>query len=359
MVTYSMMIFITYGFMYLYDYGKDCSRNHVLKKTFFLLACLPIVLVSALRYNVGTDYINIYWNTYETVTNGGDTVVGSSVSIEGGLLFLNKILSNFSASPIIFFVITSIYIYNTLFYCFKRDYGKLTFPVLIFFFSGLYFTSLNIVRQFIALAIVTYAFKYVKDRKVLPYIIFVLLAGVMHLSAIIMIPFYFLYNIKIDSKKFFFLLVIGSAVSPILIYIFNIIIKYTRYSYYANSNFFMVDADLAGTVYAILITAAVFMQYKKIQEKQDMNYMLYALLAYDVLIILSYSFPLCNRIAVYFKYPVFIRLIPVLIESVSLKYRKMVTMAVMVIMGVATYYLYYIRGNSDVFPYHSIFDLNV
>ncbi len=356
MAVYITMFFLTLIFAIIYDYAaRDTIKNILLRQTLFLFMCIPTIFVAAVRYDVGVDYFNIYWRFYESVEAGRTTIIGSNVSMDVGLRALNAFLLRLSDSPITFFIFSSILIYFSIFRYVKKQQERIMLSVMCFLLSGIYFTSLNIVRQFIAIAIVLWGWKFLKERKMLPYIGCCIFASLFHLSSLIMVVFYFLQYINITKKSFGKILVAAICATPIIKVVFEFIVVNTRYSYYLNNKLYVVDYDLAGTVYAILLTAFAFWRYKECEKKTGFDFLFKMLLCYDVVICMSYFIPLCNRISIYFKLFIFLDMLPMLITSFAARRKKvLLTLMCFAFMGATTFYLYYINGNSGVFPYTTI-----
>lgn len=356
MTVYITMFFLTLIFAIGYDYAaRNTIKNILLRQMLFLCMCIPAIFVAAVRYDVGIDYIRIYWRFYESVEAGRTSIIGSNISMDIGLQVINAFLLRFSDSPITFFVFSSVLIYFSIFRYIKKQQEKIMLSVMCFLLSGIYFTSLNIVRQFIAIAIVLWGWKFLKEGKLVLYIGCCIFAALFHLSALIMVVFYFLQYINITKKKFGGILVAALCATPIIKEAFEFIVVNTRYSYYLNSKLYVVDYDLAGTAYAILFTAFAFWRYKECKSEHGFDFWFKILLCYDVVICMSYFIPLCNRISIYFKLFIFIDMLPMLITSFSSRRKKiLMTVLCFVFMGATTFYLYYINGNSGVFPYMTI-----
>ena len=362
-MAYVLMSGITYCFSMLYDHSRKNSHGHrslelkhkqcdiILK----VMICLPAIITGAIRYNIGVDYLPTYWASYIAVLNGRTRVTGSSVSIEIGWVWLNQFLQIFSESPIIFFVFTSVVIYGLLFKYIYRTENKIALPILFFFLSGLYFSSYNIVRQFLALSIVMNGSKWLYGKKFIPYLCVCVLASFVHLSAIILLPMFFLSRWKLSRKGFFIALLCAMAGGPLIAYVMNVLLRNTRYVYYLTSILYKIDADISGLVFGTIITIMVLFLYDRLKSQERFQLFFAYLLCYDVLLILSFFFPLANRISIYFKVPVFVNLLPEAIQAISRRNRGLVKAGIVVFMILACYYLYVVRELSGVFPYQTLF----
>ena len=361
MSIYISMSLLSLIFSMLFDYSKDKDRYAVwLRRVVFVLASMPIILVAGLRYDVGTDYINIYWNYFLALLGGGDKVSGTTVELDIGLYFFVKVLQIFTNKPESFFFVSSIIIYFAITSYIRKSEKMISVSLMLFVTSGLFFTSLNVVRQFFALSIVLFGFGLAKKRKFIKYLLICIIAACFHLSALLLVPLYFFFSIEINRKKIVFVLCVFVASMPVVRFIFEQLILHTRYKYYLTSKLYVVDYDLAGTIYALMITTLFLLLYKNIKKGPQFNFCTLNLLAYDCIIIMSYFIPLANRISLFFKFFVFVNMVPMLFEAIPQKgKRRIIQAATYIILIGLTLYLYFYRGNSDVFPYISIWERGV
>ena len=154
-------------------------------RLFMAMIFVVLFAVSALRVNTGNDYtmyINKFHDAYYdyyVVTEPGFNMV-----VKGVYSFLTK--ENY-------IVVFAIFAFVTIAMFLKGIYDQAdNFAYSYFFFMafGIFFQSLNTVRNYLALALVVYSMKYVIDRKYVRFILCVLLAALFHKSALIVIPLY-------------------------------------------------------------------------------------------------------------------------------------------------------------------------
>jgi len=78
---------------------------------------------------------------------------------------------------------------------FARKIEEISLPLCIFLFSTLFYLTLfGLVRICIAVGIITYAYRYIEERNLMKYSIYIIFATLFHYSAIIMLPFYFIFK---------------------------------------------------------------------------------------------------------------------------------------------------------------------
>lgn len=179
-----MAIYITMLFISVISLIAASKVQKKWKKiTLYVLSVIPFFLVSAFRYDVGTDYLKRYWYDYNRM------VQGKNVSnLEIGFKIIIKICIILSKEPYILFVICSGIIIGLIMYTVITKSRNPILSVLIFFLGGFFFDSLNIMRQYMAMSIVFFAYNFLlEDKKTILYILCVILAGTFHSSAFIML----------------------------------------------------------------------------------------------------------------------------------------------------------------------------
>lgn len=341
------------------SYNKKALPRERQMVLFSSLASLPIIIISGIRYCVGTDYYYIYWRCYEAVADGMAHVVGSKVNMERGFIFLVKTMQILSKNPVTFFVITSIIIYGSLYIAIAIDSISPAMSIAFFLFSGLYFTSLNIVRQFVTIGVALLLLKCVYKRQLLFFISGVLVLSTIHMSILIIIPVYWLYKIRLNPKNSIFLISVSFFCSRIIYFVFSLILVNTRYVYYLDNSLYVKNVDISGIVYAMLITLVGFFSYRNMIEKykEKGHFFFNIVIVFDVIVLLSTQIELANRIAVFFRCFSIVFSLPMIIKTFPAhKLVKVFIGAFFVLLFLsATIFMYYYKGNADVFPYQTIF----
>lgn len=152
---------------------------------------------SGIRFDVGFDFISYY-----KVIIGEDELNYNRFGIfDRGIIEL----ANWLNFPQLYFLITSFIIYVLIIktiktYSVNRTISLMAFLALPF----LYFHSLTIIRQFIAISIIFYSFQDVSDRKLIPFLLKVAIASLFHFTALICIPIYFLFKLRVSPLLFLF-----------------------------------------------------------------------------------------------------------------------------------------------------------
>jgi hypothetical protein len=181
----------------IFEMDKKSEKNKSMV-TFFLIM---FVLLSLRNINCGVDLISYNYFFKENSRMTFEKVI-EIYSEEGEVLYylLNKIISLVTNNFQIFLAIVAAICIIPIAIFYKRESKNPILTISLFltvapfsmFFSGL--------RQSIAMAIVIMAFRFIKEKKIIPYIIMILIAFGFHQSAIIMLLLYPLYHAKITKK---------------------------------------------------------------------------------------------------------------------------------------------------------------
>lgn len=169
-----------------------------------------IILISAIRYNFGADYMN-YLYTFNEVSNFPDfsylfrLVDGPFDRYEGvelGWMVLNRLFKPFGFAALLTF--TSLFT-NIVYYKFIKTYVPRTWYWLALFVymfdTNLFFVPLSMMRQSFAMVLFVFSYRYIAQRRILPAIATILIAALFHKSALVLLPFVFLgYLEKVNGR---------------------------------------------------------------------------------------------------------------------------------------------------------------
>jgi len=115
---------------------------------------------------------------------------------ELGYVYLNVLLSYFTANRYVFIFVLTLIIY-ALYYINIKRYASDYRMALLLFLGLLFFFTFTYLRQMIGVGIAGFSLKYVYERKLWKFVICILLAALFHNSAIILFPIYI-----IPSRKY-------------------------------------------------------------------------------------------------------------------------------------------------------------
>lgn len=176
---------------------KDAKVHWLANSSLFFVL---ILFVSCFRYGVGTDFFSYYY------------IFRDNTSIEPLfyelIKFVKSIYNNFSLFIAIVFLLS----FGIKLYVFKKiSYYKGFFLSIMLFCSFYYIAyEMNAIRAGLAMSLTLLASYYAYIKRPYSYFITCITATLIHYTAFVFLPFYFLLNIKIN-KKIAIILVLFSA----------------------------------------------------------------------------------------------------------------------------------------------------
>lgn len=177
------------------------------QRRIFNVLCFVLVVVTSLRCGLGEDYAR-YIEKIEWYSN-----VSGNISFLDEPLFIliAKFINNTIWTPALFFLLMAILSLVGVFSFYNREENNYLPLTIIFFvlFPALYFNTMNIVRQFAATGIFFFSLRYIENRKFLKYLLCVVLASSLHVSSLILIPFYFILAKPLSKKATMIICIMG------------------------------------------------------------------------------------------------------------------------------------------------------
>lgn len=314
---------------------------------FVLIALASLIIVSGFRYKVGTDYAQ-YAEIYTVFAP--DAII--SESEDPGFMALCKYLNNFSKDPQLMFLVAAIVTNTCIVWALKRHSTKFELSMFLYITTFAYYSTMNGVRQWIAAALSFIAYKYMQERNFLKYTAILLLGTMIHASAIIMLPIYFIVNNETFSKKN--LLLIAGTLLAAIFYdkfspIFFDIIGSTKYAHYAQNSGTGVNPIRVAVYIVPVVLAAI--NYNKINPNKDINIdrTLNLCIISTLIWILSMNNMFFARLTFYFDL-YFLLLIPKLTEIGRVQTRRFMYFSIVCGYFLFSYVLL-ISGDSWIIPY--------
>ena len=356
MIIYStiMILCLVFHFIQIKE-----EKKHII---YFAMVCL-LFLISAIRYDVGQDYQH-WLEVYSWIENGYE----GGKYVEIGYWLLNVIIQKIPIFNVYcLYIITSAIIIFSFGYVIKKNVNPKYWFLSLFMFigSGIFFATLNLVRQYIAIVIVLLGLNFLMQNKYIKFILFVLFASLFHTSAFIMlifIPFYIIFR-RQKHEKILLSIYIMSLVLIIIdirqfIDFFSFLIP-ERWKWYLESNF-LTQKNYSAVVKQLvpnLILIFIMLNRKKITKKEDLFFLMLFVNViitncfYGVLVLLRLS---------YFFDVALIFLIPTIIELLNKYDKRIKILGYLSIIGyysLLTIVTIFIMNGHGVMPYQTLFSL--
>lgn len=331
-------------------------RFEYLEKNIWIVAIiiLPSLLVGFRGVEVGADTWNNV-NGYLSLSVSQTQVIIWDRLFFSLFRYFIYIISNGNET---FFLFSMAFV--TLFILVKaldKWIEKISLPMSLFVYYALFgMQLLNQSRQLIAMSIFLYAIPFLIERKYLKYLFIILIASLFHFTAVLGIPFSFIYFKKsyyAPIKKFFFYLC--WFFSPILIYpLFMLIIRIVPSTYHRYLEVLSFDGLGLGVFIAVFPVLIPIILYRKyIVNWIDKYFARISLLVYPFRFAGYYSYYLM-RLS-YFSSIFMILLVPIIISNMDSSIKKSRTRISICIIFIVYYVIHYMYVDAaDMFPYYSV-----
>lgn len=245
--------------------AKSKAKSRKIKISLLILAAVPMFLVSALRYNVGTDYGKRYVLDYTMLQNGEEVT-----NLEIGFKIIDYICLIFTTEPELLFIVTSLIVISLFFEVIYKKSSNPILSVIIFFLGGYFFGTLNLVRQYIAIGFVLLGYQFLTGTNTKKgYILFTMcavIAFLMHSSSIVCFVIMFLtcknlINVKWVLPVSILILILNKNIMLVL----SPILENTRFNVYLTGKFAKGDLSIITIVenLVIYVLMSVIYYYKK------------------------------------------------------------------------------------------------
>lgn len=180
-----------------------CMRNptKVKQRAYLLITFGYMWVLATFRSQIGYDF-QTYIDIFSATQQAPSLAQALAQPYEPGFLLLNRFMGMFTHSHVVMYGVYSFLILGMTalaidWYVAKRDTWLAVWSYVMLAY---FYTMMNFIRQSLAVAIVFLGYRFLRDKKPVPYFLLVLLASCFHRTALIMIPFYFLCRIPLSKK---------------------------------------------------------------------------------------------------------------------------------------------------------------
>jgi len=322
-------------------------QNKLALKVFFA----TLLLLLMLRHpTVGLDTRNYFHIFQKDSMRSFSSILSDE---EFGFSLYNKLISLFTQDAQVYIAITAVIIILLIAPTYLRQCEDTSLVIVLFCLMSTFVMLFSGIRQMISVGIGFVAYHFVREKRLIPFFLTVLVALSFHTSAFVLLFMYPLYHIKITKK---WLLVVIPVMA--LIFIFNvqifsalssIIERYTRFSGAVSSTgaYTMIVLFILFSIYSFLIVDESKMDSETIGMR---NFLLFA----TVVQMFAPLHTLVMRINYY--YIIFIPLlIPKIISSHSIRWKQIAVFSrhfFLLFFMIYDLYTLTTSGSLRVFPYN-------
>lgn len=261
----------------LYLIAPKLVNDHNNKKTkqYYVLGVIVLMSFHALKdpllYPDTTGYMDLFQTGY----------LEGNYEINIGYEILNKTITLFSKNFNFYsFVLAIIFVSCNSVFLIKNT--KKPLLALFLYTIVAYFPSFWLWRQYMAIIFVLFAYNYIIEQNLKSYLFYMLIATSMHTTAIIVLPLYWVYKVRMNDRRFVFLIlavffvivtfkVLAGALAGISEY----------YSHYLDSDAESTTGRLLLKVYLVLL---MLFTYRKHLFDKGWSYLLFLCALMNVII---------------------------------------------------------------------------
>lgn len=316
-ITLMMLAVLIYGIIWRNQkrLSRDCYYKLVSNKNsvFLFFSFILLAVIFTFRGDFTADYNSYVDFFYYTKNLSFLEVILGSFYNEKGFIMFNKVIGLLTNNKYMYLFVINLVILIPFFREFKKESKYVWLSVLLYINIGPYYTSFNITRQIMAVAIVLIGNKYLYTRNFLRYLLIVFCASLFHRTSLIMIPFYFVLNrnFKIKNVMLVFL-------SLLLIYLnTSSIIDFIQKFFYSGFTYGMQG----GNITSIIVPVAIFifiMTHSNLVDKNIIknNILLNSSIFYVFFFILGTRVQMLQRLGEFFV-PSILILIPNIVNRIK------------------------------------------
>ena len=284
------------------------NRKKMNKWWAIIFVTIPLVCIAGFRWKVGTDF-GTYYATFEQIPNYtfsflfGNTY-SDFIPYERGFSVLIWLIGVINKNPQFIIFITSLINIGLVVYTLKKYSEHFGLSIYLYITTMIYYSAFNGIRQWIASVIIFLALKYIFQRNFKKYLIFVIIASTIHISALIMIPVYFIVAFKPFGKKMIMIVICFAVISMLLSPILSSLEVFTlgtRYESYTTIG----SEDNGVNIFRVLVAAVPvtisFVYYKRLKNDKESRYLINFSILNLLVLLLATQSTIISRFNMYFE----------------------------------------------------------
>jgi len=217
MLAYLIMI----GVPILYAMSKPVARTweqyQKKQRTILMLFFALYFCLLALRHtSLGNDTNNYVYYFHVWGNAPWERVFNQSLQNEPAFYFLCKLIYTIWGHEQFFLAVISFLIVGPVAYLYIRETENALMTIAIFLSTSLFVMFFSGMRQSLAVAMMVPIYYFTKKKKVIPYLLCVGVACLFHISAVVVLPFYIVYHMRVSKRGL--LVVVPTLIAG---YVFN------------------------------------------------------------------------------------------------------------------------------------------
>lgn len=357
------------------------------KKWLRAAAALPLMIVAAVRWDVGTDFGFLYLPQFTAVQwfrGGGGAELAEKLfgplahgllarPLEGDMLqHAQMFWANFNLEEPGYRALMESIVYlgggfrwfialtavATSAFVFLAVWKQSRSPALSVYFyvaTSNYFLSLNIIRQYLAIAVVLFAVGYAVDRRFWRFAIGIGAACLFHRSALLVLPVWFLPRLKLNGWWGFAFVALALGMSGCVSPVMNAVLPRVGLEIY--TKYFHTSHAADGFEYFFFAINLCFMlggAWYNLTACRDSRYFkvwYWMTVVGTCFLAFSASVPLMKRINYYFAAPQFLMIPEMILSEKRPWLRRLMTAGAILAFAAETAVAVWMMNKNEALPY--------
>lgn len=175
------------------------SRKKEKKNLIFYTGCFFLILMSVCQdFNSGGDG-PMYYGFYQEIAEMNVSQMLSFTTWEPAFVFLNKFTHILGMGPRMLYLFVAIIAMVPIFACIYRESKIPAVGLLAFVALGFFRNSMSFYRQACAVGILFLSWRFIRERKLIPFVLTVLLAALFHRTAAAFAVMYFVAMVPVNG----------------------------------------------------------------------------------------------------------------------------------------------------------------
>lgn len=354
-----MTIFVLYiSFLYLLEMVLARLRWNW-KKTFVVCSSIFLFVIIGFRdYQIGVDTYGymLSFNEFSYLYSLSWKSILEIFSVKKEPLYVlfNLIISAFSDDftvvlcgyALLYTIAVGVLVY--------RFSANPRWSYIVLLSLGFLYFAMAGIRQTMAMAILLFSYKYIKERRLLPFLLLVFLAYFFHNTAVVFLLAYPISTLKVNWKHLMALVtvyIVMAYFSGFVRFVLFDLLNWDRLSSYENRT---VTLSFSGALIQIAIFAFAYL-FRKDAEKNNRDNQILINLSFIGCAFQLFSSVIAEffRISMYFS--IFnILMIPNVTYAIRIKSNKRIVYLVIPLL-LLTYYFFFSGSDPSIVPYHFVF----
>lgn len=200
-----MIIYVSIGLLAILICSMDLFKiNNQIKIACFCILYLVVALFAGLRDETGSD-----WGIYEEIYYALLNSMKVDYLIEPGYIGLNKLFValGLSFNALVFFI--AFLSLGLKFYASTKSAPLFFIPILFYLSYYLIEYEMSGIRQSLAMGFAFCSLIYVKERRLLPFLLCIFAGAFIHISIVAFIPMFFLDRMKFQTNTYVAFILLG------------------------------------------------------------------------------------------------------------------------------------------------------